>query len=161
MSQLFASGGQSIRASASATVLPMNIQGWFPSGWTGWISLQSKGLSRVFSNTTSRNHQFFGAQLSLWSNSHICTQPLEKPQLWLHGSLSAKFCLCSLIHCLGLSWLSSKKQASFNLMAAITIHSDFGAQENKICHCFQFFPFYLPWSDGTEYHDLSFLNVWY
>ena len=65
MSQLFASGGQSIGASASASVLPMNIQDWFPLGWTGWISLQSKGLSRVFSNTTVWKHQFFGAQLSL------------------------------------------------------------------------------------------------
>ena len=67
-SQLFASGGQSIGASASASVLPMNIQHWFPLGWTGWISLQSKGLSRVFSNTTVQKHQFFSAQLSLWSN---------------------------------------------------------------------------------------------
>ena len=65
MSQLFASGGQSIRASASTSVLPMNTQDWSPLGWTGWISLQSKGLSRVFSNTTVQNHQFFGAQLSL------------------------------------------------------------------------------------------------
>ena len=64
MSQLFASGGQSIGASASTSVLPMNIQGWFPLGWTGWISLQSKGLLRVFSNTTVPKHQFFGAQLS-------------------------------------------------------------------------------------------------
>ena len=65
MSQLFASGGQSIGASASASVLPMNTQDWYPLGWTGWISLQSKGLSRVFSNTTVQKHQFFGAQLSL------------------------------------------------------------------------------------------------
>ena len=65
MSQLFISGGQSIGVSASASVLPMNIQGWFSLGWTGWISLQSKGLSRVFSNTTVQKHYFFGAQLSL------------------------------------------------------------------------------------------------
>ena len=65
MSQLFASGGQSIGVSASASVLPMNIQDWFPLGWTGWISLQSKGLSRVFCNTTVQTHQFFGPQLSL------------------------------------------------------------------------------------------------
>jgi len=64
MSQLFASGGQSIGVSASASVLPMNIQDWLPLGWTGWISLQSKGLSRIFSNTTVQNRQFFGAQLS-------------------------------------------------------------------------------------------------
>ena len=79
VSQFFASGGQSIGVSASASVLPMNIQDWFPLGWTGWISLQSKGLSRVFSNTTVQKHQFFGAQLSLWFNSHIHTWLLEKP----------------------------------------------------------------------------------
>ena len=65
MSQFFTSGDQSVGVSASASVLPMNIQDWFPLGWTGWISLQSKGLSRVFSNTTVQKHQFFGAQLSL------------------------------------------------------------------------------------------------
>ena len=65
MSQFFASGGQSIGVSASTSVLPMNIQNWFPLGWTGWISLQSKGLSKVFSNTTVQKHQFFSAQLSL------------------------------------------------------------------------------------------------
>ena len=65
MSQFFTSGGLSIEVSASASVLPMNIQDWFPLGWTGWISLQSKGLSRVFSNTTVQKHQFFGTQLSL------------------------------------------------------------------------------------------------
>ena len=70
MSQFFSSGDQSIGALASASVLPMNTQGWFPLRRTGWISLQSKGLSRVFSNTTVQKHQFFGAQLSLWSNSH-------------------------------------------------------------------------------------------
>ena len=79
MSQFFTSGGQSIGASASASVLPVNIQDWFPLGWTGWISLQSKGLSRVFSNTTVQKHQFFGAQLSLKSNSHIHIWLLEKP----------------------------------------------------------------------------------
>ena len=90
MSQPFASGGQSIGVSASASVLPMNIQDWFPSGWTGWISLQSKRLSRVFSNTTVQKHQFFSAQLSLESNSHIHTWLLEKSQPWLDGPLSAK-----------------------------------------------------------------------
>ena len=74
-----ASGGQSIGASASASVLPMNSQSWFPLGLTGLISLQSKGLSRVFSNTTNQKNQFFGAQLSSQSNSHIHTWPLEKP----------------------------------------------------------------------------------
>ena len=80
-----------------------NIQGWFLLGLTGWISLQSKGLSRVFFNTWTQKHQFFGAQPSLWSNSHIHTWLLEKPQLWLYRPLSAKWCLWFLIHCLGLS----------------------------------------------------------
>ena len=79
MSQLFASGCQRTGVSASASVLPVNIQDWFPLGWTGWISLQSKGLSRVFSNTTVQKHQFFSAQLSLRSNPHIHTWLLEKP----------------------------------------------------------------------------------
>ena len=83
VSHFFAWGGQSIGASASAStsVLPMNIQGWFPLGWTGLISLQSKGLSRVFTNTSVQKHQFFGAQLSLQSNSHIYT--------WLLGNNSS------------------------------------------------------------------------
>ena len=75
----FAWGGQSTGVSASASVLQMNTQDWSPLGWTGWISLQSKGLSRVFSNTTVQKHQFFHAQLSSPSNSHIHTLPLEKP----------------------------------------------------------------------------------
>ena len=88
MSKFFSSGSQSIGASAS--VLPMNIQDWFPLGWTGWISLQSKGLSRVFSNTTVQKHQFFGAQFSLWSNSHIHTWLLEKTIALTRRPLSAK-----------------------------------------------------------------------
>ena len=78
-SQFFASGGQSIGISASVSVLPRNFQNWFPLGLTGENSLQSKGLSRVFSNTTVQKHQFFSTQLSLWSNSHIHTWLLEKP----------------------------------------------------------------------------------
>ena len=78
MGQLFAWGGQSIGVSALASVLPMKTQDW-SLGWTGWISLHSKGLSRVFSSTTAQKHQFFGAHLSLWSNSDIPIWPLEKP----------------------------------------------------------------------------------
>ena len=77
--QLFAWGGQSIGVSASASVLPMNTQDWSPLGWTGWISVQSKGLSGVFSSTTVQKHQFFSAQPSSQSNSHIHTWPQEKP----------------------------------------------------------------------------------
>ena len=79
MSQLFAWGGQSTGVSALASFLPKKPQGWSPSEWTGWISLQSKGLSRVFSNTTVQKHHFFGAQPSSQSNSHIHTWLLEKP----------------------------------------------------------------------------------
>ena len=79
MSQLFTWGGQCIGVSALASVLPKNAQDWSPLVWTGWMSLQSKGLSRVFSNTTLQKHQFFGAQPSSQSNSHIHTWPLEKP----------------------------------------------------------------------------------
>ena len=87
VSRLFASDGQSIGTLASASVPPMNIQGWFPLRWTGLVSLQFKGLSRVFSNTTVQKQQFFGTQPSLWSNSHIHTWLLEKPWLWLDGPL--------------------------------------------------------------------------
>ena len=79
MSQLFTWGGQSIGVSASASVLPMNTQDWSPLGWTVWISLKSKGLSRVFSSAMVQKYQFFGAQLSSQSNSHIHTWPPEKP----------------------------------------------------------------------------------
>ena len=79
MSLFFALGGQSIWVSVSASVFPMNIQDWFPFGRTGWISLQTKGLSRVFSNTTVQKHQFFGSQLSLQSNTYIHIWLLENP----------------------------------------------------------------------------------
>ena len=120
------------------------------------MALQSKGLSRVFSNTTVQKHQFFSAQPSLWSNSHIHTWLLEKPQLWLDGPLLAK--LMSLLFnmlsrlvvafllrskCLLISWL----QSSFAVILE---------PKKKICHCFHFYHNYLPWSDGTEYHDRSF-----
>ena len=80
------------------SVLPMNIQGWFPLGLTGLISLKSKGLSRVFSSITVQKHLFFSAHSSLRSNTHICTWLLEKPKLWLYRFLLAKWCLCFLIH---------------------------------------------------------------
>ena len=99
----FTSGSQSIGVSASASVLLMNTQDWFPLGWTGLISLQSKGLLRVFSSMTVQKHQFFGTLPSLWSSSHIHTWLLENPQLWLDGPLLAKYCLWFLICCLGWS----------------------------------------------------------
>ena len=142
-SWLFASGGPSIGASLGLTAL---------------ISLLSKGLSRVFSSTIIQKHQFFGVQVFMVQLSHpyMTTGKTVALTIW---TLATKWCLCFLICCLDLSYFPSKQKASFNFMAAVTIHSDFGAQENKICHCFHFFPFYLPWSDGTGCHDLSFLNV--
>ena len=132
ISRLFASGGQSIEVSASASVLPKTIQDWFSLGLTGLMSLLSKGPSRVFSSTSIQKYQFFGAQPSLWSNSHLSFP-------------------CS----------SAGKESTCNAgdlgLLAITVHSDFGAQE-KIFHSY-FFPFYLSWSYRTGYHDLSFFNV--
>ena len=103
-SWLFASGGQSTGASASATVLPINIQGWFPLGLAGLISLQSKGVSRVFSSTTVWMHQFFGAQLFLLSSSHIHTWLLENHS-FDYTDLCRQSNVCFLIHCLGSSLL--------------------------------------------------------
>ena len=87
MSQIFTWGGQSTRVSALASFLPKNTQDWSPLGWTGWISLQSKGLSRVFSNTTIQKHQFFGTQLYSQSNSHIINNKNNKSQLWHTNSI--------------------------------------------------------------------------
>ena len=99
VSQLFVSGGQSIGASASASVPPINIQSWFPLGLTGLISLQSNGESSPAPQFESIN---FSSQPSSWSNSHIQTWLLAKPELWLYGSLLAQWCLCFLICCLSL-----------------------------------------------------------
>ena len=101
MSQFFTSGGWSIGVSASASVLPMNIQDWFPLGWTGWISLPSKG-HWVFSNTTVQKHQLFGTPLSLWPNSHIHTW-LLKNQSFDYMGFCQQGSLCFLICCLGWS----------------------------------------------------------
>ena len=145
MSQLFASGGQNIGASALASVILMNIQGWFLLALTGLISFLSKGVSRVFSNTTVWKNQFFSAQLSLWSNSHIS----HKVMSLLFNTLS-RFVIAFLLRskCPLISWLQS-------------LSTVFGAQENKIYHSFHIFPIYLPWSDGTRCHDLGFMNAEY
>ena len=96
-------GGQSIGASAAASVLPMNIQSWYLLGLTGLISLLSKGHSRVLSSSTIWRHQFFRTQPFIWSNFHIHTWLMEKPYFWLYGPLLAKWCLCFLLHYLNLS----------------------------------------------------------
>ena len=158
MSQLFASGGRSIGVSASTSYLPMNIQDWFPLGWTGWIALQSEGLSKVFSNTTVQMHQFFGAQLSIVQLSHPYmttgkTIALAR-QIFVGKVISLLFYMLSRLviaflpisKCLLISWLQSP--------SAVILEPP-----KKVSHCFHCFPIYLPWSDRTRYHNLSFLNV--
>ena len=152
MSQFFASGGQSIGVSASASVLPMNIQDWFPLGWTGWISLQSKGLSRVFSNTAVQKHQFSSIYSSLQSNSNIMiTGKTIALTIWtsvgkvmsLLFNMLSRFVIVFLPRTkrLLISWLQSP--------SAVILEP----QEDKVC------PYLFAWSDGTRCHDLSFLNV--
>ena len=103
------SGGQSIDASASASVLSNSSQGWFSLGLTGLISLLSQGLSRVFSRTTVQKHQFSGTLPSLWFNSYICIWLLEKPELWLHGPLSCQ----NVSNVPSLFWVSRERKHLF------------------------------------------------
>ena len=144
MSRLFISCGQTVGASTSASTLLINDQDLFALVLTGLISLQSKGLSRVFSNTTGQKHQFFTVESFLVQLSHpfmttgknivLTRQTLfGKVMSLLFNILSS---VCHNFH--------SKEQASFNFMAAVTICSDFRAQEDKVCHCFRCFPVYLP-----------------
>ena len=152
ISQLSTSGGQSIGVSASASVLPIHIQDWFPLRWTGWVSLQSKGLSRVFSNTTVQKHQFFGAQLSLQSNS-MKNHSFDYIDL-VGKVMSLLFNMLSRLvitflprsKCFLISWLQSP--------SAVIL-----GPQNKVCHYFYCFPIYFPWSGETGCHDFSFLNV--
>ena len=137
MSWFLESGGLSAGASVSASVLPRNIQGLFPLALTDLISLLSKGLSRVFSSTIIQKCQFFGAQPSLWSNSHIHTRLLEKHS-FDYTKLSQQNDVSAFDTLSGFALLPWK--GSFKFMAAIAVHSDSGAQENKICHCFPFYP---------------------
>ena len=152
MSRLFTSGGQSIGTSAS--VLPMNIQGWFPLGLTGWISLLSKGLSRVFSNTTVRKHRFFHAKPSFWSNSYIRTWLLKKTRALTIQTFVSKVMslLFNTLSRFVIAFLSRSK--CLNFVAPVTVCSDFGAQQNKVRHCFHCFPIYVPLSDGARCCDL-------
>ena len=157
MSQLFISGGQRIGVSASASVLPMNTQDWFPLWWTGWISLQSKGLSRVFSNTTVQKHQFFYCsaffvvQLSHPYMTSGKTIALTR-RTFVSKVMSVLF---NMLSRLVLTFLSRSK-----CLLSSWLQSPFAVilepPKNKVWHCF---PIYLPWSEGTGCHNLSFLNV--
>ena len=123
-------GGQSIGASAS--VLPMNVHGWFPLGLTALISMLPKGLSKVFSTTTIWKHQFFGAQPSLWSNSHICTWLLEKNHSFDYTDLCGQSDVSAFEYAVQVCSFPSKEQVSFNFLSAVTVCSDFGAWQNVV-----------------------------
>ena len=147
VSQLLASGSQSTGASASASVLPMNIKDWFPVGLTGLISLRSKGLSRIFSNTIVQKHQFFGASAFFMvqlSHLYMTTGKTIALTRWIFVGkvMSLLFNMLSSFVML----LFFQGIFIFNAVAAATVCSYFGAQENKICHYFHFFLIYLPWS---------------
>ena len=156
MSQLFTSGGQSIGASAS--VLPMNIQDWFPLGWTGLISFLSKGLSKVFSNTTVQKHQFFSAQPFLRYNSHIHMTTGETIALtvWIFVGKVMSL-LLNMLSRLVVTFLPRSKHLLISWLQLPSAVIE--APQNKVWHCFHCFPIYFPWSDGIRCHDLSFLNV--
>ena len=147
MSQFFASDGQSIGVSASASVLPMKIQGWFPLGLTALISLLYKRFSRVFSNTTARKNQLFGAQLSLWSNSHIHSWLLKKTTALPRCTFASK--AMSLIFNTLSSFVIAFLPRSKHLLISWLQSPSAVILEPNI-------PIYLPWSDGTGCHDLSF-----
>ena len=157
MSWLFASGSQSIGDSASTSVLPMNIQDWLPLGLTCLISLQSKGLSSVFSSTTVQKHQSFGAQASLWSTPYMNSGKIIALTIWIFVDTVMSL-LFNILSRFAIAFFPRSKSLLISWLKS-TVYSAFGAQENKICQCFDFFPIYLPWSDGTGCHDLSFLKV--
>ena len=155
--QFFTYGSQWLGASASESVLPMNTQEWFPLGLPGLI-LQSKGLSKVFANITVQKHQFFSTHLSLVQVSHpymtTCKTIALTRQIFVGKVMSLLFNMLSRFlivfyprskHLL-ISWLESP--------SAVILEP-----KKIVCHCFHCFPIYLPWSDGTRFHDLSFLNV--
>ena len=158
MSQLFASCGQRIGVSALTSVLPMNPQDQFPLEWIGWIFMQSKGLSRVFSNTTVQKHQFFSVQLysttltsihNYWKNHSLTTQTFVSKVMSLLFNMLSRLVTAFLPRSkhLLISWLQWP--------SAVILEPP----QNKVFHFFHCFHIYLPWSDGTRCQYLSFLNV--
>ena len=137
----------------------MNIQDLFPLGLTGWISLQSKGLSRAFSNTTVQKHQFFGASLlygPALTSIHECWKTIALTRRTFVGKVMSL--LFNMLSRLVITFLLKSKRLLISL-TAVTICSDFGAPQNKVSHWFSCFPIYFPWSAGTRCHDLLFLDV--
>ena len=157
MSQFFASSGQSIGASASASVLPMNIKGWFPLGLADLISLLSKGLSRVFSNTTVWKHQPFLYGLTL-TFIHDYWKKIKALTIWtFFGKVMSL--IFNTLSMFVIAFLPRSKCFLISWLQSLSWALDIGAQENKVCHCSHCFPIYVPWSDGTRCHYLGFLNV--
>ena len=158
MSQLFTSGGKSIGVSASTSVLPMNTQDWSPFEWTDWISLQSKGLSRVLQHHSSKASILWHSAFVIVQLSHpyMTTGKIIALTRWtcvgkvksLLFNMPSRLVITFLPRskCLLISWLQSPL-------------ADFGAPKNKVSHCFYYFLIYLPWSYGTGCHYLSLLNV--
>ena len=158
MNQFFPSGGQRIGISASAWFLPMDIQDWFPLGLTDWISLQSKGLKSLLRYHSSKasillRSAFFIVQLSY---PYMTTGKTIALTRWTFvGKLMSL--LSNMLSKLVIAFLPRSKGLLISWLQ--TPSGDFGAQENKVSHCFHCFPNYLPWRDGTRCHNLSFLNV--
>ena len=133
----------------------MNIQDWFPLGWTGWNSLQSKGPSRVFSNTTVQKHQFFGTFFIVQlSHPYMNTGKTIALNRWTFVDKVMSL-LFNMLSSLVITFLPRSKHLLISWLHSPSVVI-FGAPQNKVCHCF---PIYFPWSDGTRCHDLSFLNV--
>ena len=145
----FLSGGQNTEASASTSVLSMNIQGWFPLGLIGFYLLVVQG-------TLKSLLQHHSSKASILQCSAFFMVQLSHPYMAIRETIALIiWTFVSKVMSLLFNMLSSKEQVSFNFMGAVTVHSDLGAQEKKICHCFHFFPIYWPWRDGTRYHDLG------
>ena len=153
MSHFFPSGGQSIQVSASTSVLPMNIQDWFPLGWTGWI-LQSERLSSLLQHHSSK------ASI-LWCSAFFIVQ-LSHPYVTTGKTIAlSRQTFVGKVMSLFFNMLSRLVIAFFLLVSRLQSPSAVILEppKNKICHCFQCFLIYWPWSDGTRCHDLRFLNV--
>ena len=160
MSQLFTWGGQRTGVSAWASFLPMNIQDWFPIEWTGWIPLQSRGLSSLLQHHRSkasnlRCSAFFTVQPS---HPYMTTGKIIPLTRWTFVGKVMSL-LLNMLSRLLITFLPRSKHLLISWLQSPSICSDFGAQKNKVWHCFHCFPIYFPWSDGTRCHDLHFLNV--
>ena len=162
MNQLFTSGGQSNGASASTSVLPINIQNWFPLGLTGLISLLSKGLSRVFSSTSIQKHQFLHQRDSAFFMVQLTHPYITTGKIialtWQTFVSKVMSLLFNMLSRLVITFLPRSKRLLISWLQSPSAVI-FGAPKNKVSHCFHCFPIYLPWSYETGSHDIHFLNV--